>query len=174
MDAAEMEAGPPVKVRLSHAEYFLTQYKKQCGPGPSNRWLMIAYFDAFLFAVSALVDLASESEKRFLRSCQIFEFFVALRNISVHHSIPTARVSGAKFERAVFPIKGGNGNSELIYDHKTLLKIFQAVAQSRSQSKRNMLAACAFLESHEAAGRVGVMQFEMAQLIMELHTGLKV
>jgi hypothetical protein len=166
----------PVRVRLSQAEYFLSQYRIHCSAQNHAKGLNIAYFDAFLFSVASLVELASPEEKLFLANCNRFQFFVAIRNLSAHHSIPAAKITGAKFPRVFYKISAdaGVGATEFLFNHQELRDVFDGVARIFSRSGKNLRAACEFLDAHEKTVKAGVLYLEMAELVADLHMGLKV
>lgn len=171
MDDSEVANCSPIQLRISHAEYFLEQYNSHS----SSYWLMIAYFDAFTFAVASLKELAKGSDKAFLDNSLIFQFFIAMRNISAHHSIPAARSVGSKFPRAFDRAIGQNGGtSALIFKFDALEAIFRNVTSEFPKATKNLKAALAHVESVRDSGRVGLLQSQMNECLASLRAGLKV
>src|SRR5712692_11385221 len=99
MNESEMSKATTAELRLGAAQYFYTQYLKHCGPPLDSYFLMVNYFDAFLFALTSIEEMIDQHSKKALRANQTFRFLKALRNITTHHSVLAAAVGNAKFPR---------------------------------------------------------------------------
>jgi hypothetical protein len=90
----------PSNVRLAEANYLFEQHVAHCGPPDDSYFLMVTYFDAFIFTFGTLRDVVTTpEEKAKIKHSPILAFFQALRNINTHHSIVAAPLATSKFTR---------------------------------------------------------------------------
>jgi len=147
MDELQLSRASPEALRVSHAEYFLRQYVQHSGPPIDSYWLMIGYFDAFLFALASVYDMSPKTTRGKLNGVQVLKFFVALRNISAHHSVLSAGAKGSKFprpfSRAVSMSAGGApaNSSRLFFRFDVLGQILDAVELEWPKAKKNIETA---------------------------------
>lgn len=145
-------------MRLAEARYFCEQYVRHCGPPVDSYFLMCAYFDAFLFALASVPDMASAEQSTKLRDIPVFRFFQALRNITTHHSILAAVVAGNKFPRPfsrdLRVSLGGppDDQARLLLRLDVLLEILDAVEKSRPSEKYTIAAARTYIGALQATG----------------------
>jgi len=155
MDEQSMSAASPSRLRFAEAEYFHTQFLKNCGPPVDSYFLMVCYFDAFLFALISVEEMVSDAAKDHLRANSEFRFLKALRNISSHHSVLGAALSDSKFPRPflrVISVSAGgapNDSSRLKFRFDVLRSIFDAVEAECPQESRTLSVARAFLQELE-------------------------
>lgn len=158
MDEPTLSNTPPVQLRLKHAEYFLSQYRLHCGPPVDAYWLMVGYFDAYLFSLATVWDMSHPEARKKLETIGVFRFFKALRNVAAHHSILAAGVSENKFprpfSREVNVSAGGpqNDSSRLLFRLDILRQILYAVEAERPHEKKNIEVACSYISELEACG----------------------
>lgn len=156
MDEQTLANTPPALLRLTHAEYFLAEYVKHSGPPVDSYWLMVGYFDAFLFALASVHDMAPQLIRDKLATISVFRFFKALRNVTAHHSVLAATVAGSKFPRpfsrhASDSIGGQpNASSRLVLRLDVLRQILDAVEKERPNEKKNLDMARDFINALEA------------------------
>lgn len=119
-------------------------------------WLMVGYFDAYLFALASIADMASKAVKARLDGVPVFRFFKALRNVSAHHSVLAATVVGNKFPRpfrrnvSVSVGSTPNDSARLIFRLDVLRQILDAVEQEYPREKKNLDAARNYITDLEA------------------------
>lgn len=158
MDEPTLSSTPPARLRHRHAEHFLSQYRLHCGPPVDAYWLMVGYFDAYLFALATVWDMSQVNVRSELEAIGGFRFFKALRNVAAHHSILAAAVSGNKFERPfsreINVSAGGpqNDSSRLFFRLDVLRQIFDAVEAERPHEKRNIDVARSYISELESRG----------------------
>ena len=156
MDEQTFANTHPALLRLTHAEHFLTEYVRHSGPPMDSYWLMIGYFDAFLFAVASAYDMASQPVRDKLAAISAFRFFRALRNVTAHHSVLAANIAGSKFPRPfsrhVSVSVGGppNDSSRLVFRLDVLRQILDAVEKERTKEKKNLDIARDYINELEA------------------------
>ena len=154
----EISTALPARLRYSHAEYFRNQYIIHCGPPIDSYWLMIGYFDAFLFSLASVYDMADRPVQIQLEKIDSFRFFKALRNITAHHSILAATVSGNKFpppfSRILSLSIGGprDDSARMFLRLDQLRDILDAVELERPSEKRNIDAARNYISQLESKG----------------------
>ncbi|MCB1569806.1 MAG: hypothetical protein KDI72_01790 [Xanthomonadales bacterium] len=152
MDEISLSKLTPAALRLSHAEYFLDQYRAHMGPPIDSYWLMIGYFDAFLFALASVFDMSDRRLRGKFKGNQPLSFFVALRNITAHHSVLASSGLGSKFarpfSRAVGLSAGGppNDSSRLFFRLDVLERILDAVLIEWPKAEKNVKAAKRHIE----------------------------
>jgi len=148
----------PAELRLAHAEYFRKEFVKHSGPPLDNYFLMIAYFDAFLFTIASVHDITSKPTQKQLDDIPVFRFFKVLRNITTHHSVLTAPAKENKFLR---PVKGiatisTGGEQEfsynLAFNLDSLLEILSSVEKERPYEKKNIDIAREYIETLKTQG----------------------
>ncbi|MBF0550409.1 MAG: hypothetical protein HQK60_07730 [Deltaproteobacteria bacterium] len=158
MDEATLKKTPPVLLRLAHAEHFLNEYLRHSGPPIDSYFLMIGYFDAFLFALASVWDMANKEEKDRLKAYRGFRFFKVLRNITVHHSILAAMIDENKFQRPFSretTIVGGGPqsfSSRLFFRLDVLREILSAVEREHKKEKCNLDVAREYIAEIESRG----------------------
>jgi hypothetical protein len=156
VDEQTLANTPPALLRLMHAEHFLAEYVRHSGPPVDSYWLMVGYFDAFLFALASVHDMASQLIRDKLATISTFRFFKALRNVTAHHSVLAATVTGSKFQRPflrhVSVSVGGppNDSSRLVFRLDVLRQILDAVENERPHEKRNLDIARGYINELEA------------------------
>lgn len=156
MNEEAMSALTPAQLRLSHAEYFLAQYRKHSGPPIDSYWLMVGYFDAYLFALGSVWDMSPNDVQEELNKSRVFQFFKALRNITTHHSVLSVHVGGNKFPRPLSRIVnatlGGpqQDSSRLFFRLDVLRQILDAVEAEWKPAKKNIDAARVYIAELEA------------------------
>jgi hypothetical protein len=112
---------------------------------------MVCYFDAFLFALVSVEEMVDKATKARLKYVQIFRFFKALRNATMHHSILGAPLAGSKFERPfsrhITECVGGESeaSAKLAIRYDVFRNIFDAIEVIRSQEKSTLDAAREYL-----------------------------
>lgn len=156
MDEETLSKTPPALLRLTHAEYFREEYVRHSGPPMDSYWLMVGYFDAFLFSLAPVQNMASPTVRDKLDGIPAFRFFKALRNVTTHHSVLAASVSGNKFPRPfsrhVRVAMDGppSDSSRLIFRLDVLRQILDAVAKERRSEKNNVEIAKSYINELEA------------------------
>ena len=172
MDEPTLSKTPPARLRLRHADHFLAQYKLHSGPPIDAYWLMVGYFDAFLFSLATVWDMSDSSVRAKLESISSFRFFKALRNVAAHHSILAADVTGSKFPRPfsrevnVFSVEGApNDSSRLFFRLDVLRQILDAVELERPHEKKNIDIARDYISELETRGGRVYLEDIMAESI---------
>lgn len=158
MDEQSMAVASPPQLRFAEAEYFYSQFLKNCGPPKDYYFLMVCYFDSFLFALISIEEMVSAAAKNQLRACSKVRFLKALRNISSHHSVLGAALADSKFPRPfsrVISISIGgapNNSSRLRLRFDVLRSIFDAVEKERPREAKTLEFARTFLQELENQG----------------------
>jgi len=67
MQETEIPEQHPATPRYKEAEYFLSQFIKNCGPPIDSYFLMVCYFDAFLFALVSIEEMLSKDTRTVLQ-----------------------------------------------------------------------------------------------------------
>ena len=156
MQETEMVKLSAPRLRLEEAKYFYSQFVAHCGPPRDSYFLMVAYFDAFLFALVSVEDMVPISVKAQLKSNEVFRFVKALRNITMHHSVLAALQPGAKFvrpfSRHVTEVIGSDpwASAKLAIDYPNFRAIFDAIEAERPSEKPTLDIARAYLAKLEA------------------------
>lgn len=148
MNQIDLHNTSPEKLRLKHARYFAEKYKFHSGPPQDRYWLMIAYFDAFLFSLTSISEMTKETIKSQLLQLAIFRFFKTLRNISTHHSVLTVTLPNAKYTRPFGRKAGGAGPisfERLFLRFDALREIFILHVLENKSDEKNVEFACSYL-----------------------------
>jgi len=161
MNEIELSKATPVSLRLSHADYFLTQYIHHSGPPSDSYWHMIAYFDAFLFTLASIYDISDPKVREKLKRDVVFGFFLTLRNVTAHHSVLAFAAQGSKFPRPFSrEVSTGNSNppqdsSRLFFRFDVLELILDGVEKDYPPAKKNIAVARSHIENlKRRSGRV--------------------
>ena len=155
MDEQSMTAASPPVMRFKEAEYFHSQFLKNCGPPRDSYFLMVCYFDAFLFTLISVEEMVSACAKKQLLACNEFRFLKALRNISSHHSVLGAALTDSKFHRPFSRVISENigglqiASSRLKLRFDVLHTIFDAVQKERPSEANTLNIARTFLQELE-------------------------
>lgn len=169
---SDMQDSSPAQLRLSHARYFAEQYLSQNGPPVDSYWLMVGHFDAFLFSLASVYDMAAPTGKAALNASPLFRFFRALRNVTTHHSVLAASIPGNKFLRPfnreiMTAIGYQNDSSRLRLNLAQLRSVLDAVLQERLGETKNIEAARQYVDQLEAQGGKEYLEDLMAQALTE-------
>ncbi len=117
---------------------------------------MVGYFDAFLFALASVHDMAPQLVRNKLDDIGVFRFFKVLRNVTAHHSVLAATIAGNKFQRPFsrhmsISIGGSpNDSSRLVFRLDILHDILNAVEKEWPPEKKNLNVARDFINTLEA------------------------
>ncbi len=155
MDEELMAGASAPELRIEEADYFYSQFLKHCGPPADCYFLVVCYFDAFVFALVSIEEMVPDGAKEQIRACSEFRLFKALRNITTHHSVLCAAVADAKFprpfSRKVSATVGGcpDGSSRLSMRFDILRGIFDAVEKEWPPERRTLEMARACLQDLE-------------------------
>lgn len=159
MQETEMLGQHPAALRYEEANYFLSQFIKNCGPPSDSYFLMICYFDAFLFVFVSIEEMVSKDIKIKLQEQEVFRFLKALRNINSHHSILAAPLSDNKFPRPFSRIivdEPANSSAHLRLNYDMLRDVFDSVEQKRPKEKSTLDFARQYLVKLENMGKTNV------------------
>jgi hypothetical protein len=155
MQEADMSALSAPGLRCAEAQYFLSRFIENCGPPVDSYFLMVCYFDAFLFSLISVEEMISSEAKEHLRRKDVFRFLKALRNISSHHSVLGASLKDSKFprpfSRTINVSVGGppDDSSRLRLRFDVLRNIFDSIEQERPQESKNLDIARKYLAKLE-------------------------
>jgi len=150
-----MTASSPAQLRYNEAYHFFQQFIIFSGPPRDSYFRMVCYFDAFLFALVSIEEMVDDTAKDHLRDVEVFRFVKALRNITMHHAVLGASLTGARFDRPfsrhISECVGGDPeiSAKLAIRYDAFRSIFDAIEAERPGEKRTLNAARKYLSELE-------------------------
>lgn len=155
MQEDEMSKLSVPELRYREAVYFYKQFVAHSGPPQDSYFLMVSYFDAFLFALTSVEEMLDVSNKKALHNIDAFAFIKTLRDVTVHHSVLAAPQPGAKFirpfNRHVKDLVGGqSSSSRLAISYDQFRNIFNMLELERPFEKVKYERARKYLAQLEA------------------------
>jgi hypothetical protein len=99
MDEQQISKSEPVCLRYHESRYLYEKFIQSCGPPNDSYFLMITYFDAFLFSYVSIEEMTNQTVKKQLNDLDVFKFLKAARNLTTHHSVLAAPKQQGGFER---------------------------------------------------------------------------
>ena len=174
MDQIELHKATPEKLRLKHARYFAERYRSYSGPPRDKYWLMVGYFDAFLFLLVSISEMASQPVRDKLLDLEAFRFFKTLRNIATHHSVLTVTLPNAKYERPFGRLSGAGSASfeRLFFKFDALRELFCQFLREQTNQATNVKKALTYLDRLESRGETVYLDTVMFEIIDEVEAHL--
>jgi hypothetical protein len=170
MIETELQSATAQELRLSHASYFHKCYLTHCGPPKDSYFLMIGYFDAFLFSLSSLFDLADKRTRKKLDKSSLLRFMKVLRNISTHRSVLAAPGDKGEYIRPMMRVVGTtmgtselSDTSQLYFNYYQLREIIEKYAAVRTKEVKNIEACYQIINDLESRKE----QPELGELMKE-------